>query len=274
MTNTTNKAVVYVVSDSVGETAELVVKAATSQFDPTDFDVRRVPYVEDTATIQEVMTLAKEMNAIVAFTLVVPELREYLLEVASTEQVQVVDIIGPMIDHIQKAIGKAPRNEPGLVHKLDEDYFRRVEAIEFAVKYDDGRDPRGIGLADIVLVGVSRTSKTPLSQYLAHKRLKVANVPIVPEVEPPEELFKVNEGKCYALKISPEKLNDIRKERLKALGLNAEASYANMSRIKDELEYFDKIIEKMNCQVIDVSNRAVEETANLILSLYRGKHTP
>ena len=273
MTNSTNRAIVYVISDSVGETAELVVKAAASQFDPTDFDVRRVPYVEDTATIHEVMTLAKETKAIVAFTLVVPELRNFLLEVASKENIQAIDIIGPMIDHMQAVVGKEPRNEPGLVHKLDEDYFRRVEAIEFAVKYDDGRDPRGIALADIVLVGVSRTSKTPLSQYLAHKRLKVANVPIVPEVDPPDELFNVAEGKCYALKISPEKLNNIRKERLIALGLNAEASYANMTRIKDELEYFDTIINKMNCQVIDVSNRAVEETANLILSLYKGKHT-
>ncbi|TLS39431.1 pyruvate, water dikinase regulatory protein [Pseudalkalibacillus caeni] len=266
-----NKALVYVISDSVGETAELVVKAAASQFNHSDVEMRRVPYVEDKETLDEVVTLAQESNAILAFTLVVPEMRNYLLKIASEANVQVIDIIGPMINHMKDAIGKTPRHEPGLVHKLDEDYFRRVEAIEFAVKYDDGRDPRGILLADIVLIGVSRTSKTPLSQYLAHKRLKVANVPIVPEVDPPEELFKVPPNKCFALKISPEKLNDIRKERLIALGLNAEASYANMERIKEELEYFNKLVNKMNCQVIDVSNKAVEETANLILSIYQGK---
>jgi len=155
--------------------------------------------------------------------------------------------------------------EPGLVHKLDEDYFKKVEAIEFAVKYDDGRDPRGISRADIILLGVSRTSKTPLSQYLALKRMKVANVPIVPEVDPPEELFTVDPAKCIGLKINPEKLNDIRKERLKALGLGDQAIYANIKRIHQELDFFDKIVKKINCQVIDVSNKAVEETANIIL---------
>lgn len=141
---------------------------------------------------------------------------------------------------------------------------KKWEAIEFAVKYDDGRDPRGILKADIVLIGVSRTSKTPLSQYLAHKRLKVANVPIVPEVDPPEELFNVDPKKCIGLKISPDKLNHIRKERLKSLGLNDKAIYANINRIKEELEYFEKIVDRIGCQVVDVSNKAVEETANII----------
>ena len=125
---------------------------------------------------------------------------------------------------------------------MDEDYFKKVEAIEFAVKYDDGRDPRGILKADIVLIGVSRTSKTPLSQYLAHKRLKVANVPLVPEVDPPEELLRIPPEKCFGLKISPEKLNDIRRERLKSLGLNDNASYANIERIHEELNFFEKVI--------------------------------
>ena len=133
-----------------------------------------------------------------------------------------------LIDQIQTLCGETPLYKPGLIHKLDEDYFKKVEAIEFAVKYDDGRDPRGILKADIVLVGVSRTSKTPLSQYLAHRRLKVANVPLVPEVDPPEELFSISPEKCFGLRISPEKLNDIRKERLKTLGLSDNANYANI----------------------------------------------
>src|SRR5699024_4539797 len=153
----------------------------------------------------------------------------------------------------------------GLGHKLDEDYFKRVEAIEFAVKYDDGRDSRGISRADIVLIGVSRTSKTPLSQYLAHKRIKVANVPIVPEVDPPEELYEVAPEKCIGLLISPEKLNEIRIERLKALGLGNQATYANIERIHQELSYFDNVVTKIGCKIVDVSNKAVEETANIIL---------
>lgn len=259
---------IYVVSDSVGETAELVVKAATSQFNPTEVIIKRIPYVEDTATLSEVVSIAKLNNALIGFTLVKPEMRNFLLDEARKHNVEVFDIIGPIMDKIQTAYQLEPKHEPGMVRKLDEDYFKKVEAIEFAVKYDDGRDPRGILRADIVLVGISRTSKTPLSQFLAHKRLKVANVPIVPEVEPPEELFLVPPEKCFGLKISPDKLNHIRKERLKSLGLNDEAIYANIERIKEEIKYFDKVAERIGCQVIDVSNKAVEETANVILNLH------
>jgi [pyruvate, water dikinase]-phosphate phosphotransferase / [pyruvate, water dikinase] kinase len=265
MNNINERPIVLVLSDSVGETAELVVKAAASQFHAAGVEIRRIPYVEDQGTINEAIDLAKELGAIVTFTLVVPELRNYLIETAKNHGVTIVDIIGPMLSTMEQTFNKSPKNEPGLVHKLDEDYFKKVEAIEFAVKYDDGRDPRGILKADIILVGVSRTSKTPLSQYLAHKRLKVANVPIVPEVEPPAELYQVPPEKCFGLKITPSKLNNIRKERLKALGLDDHANYANVERIKEELKYFEKVIEKLNCTVIDVSNKAVEETANVIL---------
>ncbi|WP_458412465.1 pyruvate, water dikinase regulatory protein [Schinkia sp. CFF1] len=262
---------VYVISDSVGETAELVVKAAASQFNSFGIRIKRIPYVEDTGTLSEVISLAKENHAIIAFTLVVPSMREFLITEARIAGVPTVDIIGPMVMQMQQSYNQKPREEPGLVRRLDEDYFKKVEAIEFAVKYDDGRDPRGILRADIVLLGVSRTSKTPLSQYLALKRLKVANIPIVPEVEPPEELFQIPKERCFALKIKPEKLNNIRKERLKSLGLSDTASYANLDRIKEELQYFDKLIEKIGCAVIDVSNKAVEETANIILSMYAKK---
>ncbi|WP_188695249.1 pyruvate, water dikinase regulatory protein [Pullulanibacillus camelliae] len=259
---------IYVISDSIGETAELVVKAAASQFQSTTIDIERVPYVNDKTTIDEVITSAKENQALVAFTLVVPETKHYLIQQATNAHVEYIDIMGPTIDKMQQTFQMKPTYKPGLVHKLDEDYFRRVEAIEFAVKYDDGRDPRGILRADIVLVGVSRTSKTPLSQYLALKRLRVANVPIVPEVDPPSELFKVNPNKCFGLRISPKQLNYIRRERLKALGLNSDANYAQLERIEEELQYFEKVIEKIGCPVIDVSNRAVEETANRIMEIF------
>lgn len=264
-----NYRMIYVVSDSVGETAELVVKAAASQFNGASANtkIKRIPYVEDIGTIKEVISVAQKDRAIVCFTLVIPELRKFLINEAEKQGVVYYNIIGPLIDKMESSYGKAAKYEPGRVRKLDDDYFKKVEAIEFAVKYDDGRDPRGILKADIVLIGVSRTSKTPLSQYLAHKRFKVANVPIVPEVEPPEELYKVVAQKCIGLRISPDKLNHIRRERLKSLGLNDEAFYANINRIKEELEYFDKVVDKIGCQVIDVSNKAVEETANIIANI-------
>ncbi|SET63566.1 hypothetical protein SAMN05421676_106149 [Salinibacillus kushneri] len=265
------KPIVYVVSDSVGETAELVVKASLSQFNNGEFKIQRIPYVDDEGTILETVELAKSNQAMIGYTLVKPELREYIKKKAEKADIMAVDIMGPMIESMKKHLNREPKLEPGLVHKLDEDYFKRIEAVEFAVKYDDGRDPRGILLADIVLIGVSRTSKTPLSQFLAHKKFKVANVPIVPEVDLPEELYRISPSKCVALKISPEKLNHIRKERLKALGLNSKANYANMERIKQELDYFNGIVEKLNCKVIDVSNKAVEETANVVQNLMRSQ---
>ncbi|MBA2173565.1 kinase/pyrophosphorylase [Halobacillus locisalis] len=264
-----DKPLIYVLSDSVGETAELVVKAALSQFDDGPFDLQRIPYVEDKGTINETVLQAKEQGAMIGFTLVVPMFRKHLIAKAEEHGVECVDIMGPMMESMEKHFQTEPRLEPGLVHKLDEDYFKRVEAIEFAVKYDDGRDPRGISKADIVLIGVSRTSKTPLSQYLAHKRLKVANVPIVPEVQPPAELYRVDPNKCIGLKISAEKLNSIRKERLKSLGLGAQASYANLDRIQQEIDHFNSVVDRIGCHVIDVSNKAVEETANVIMNKLR-----
>lgn len=261
--------IVYIVSDSVGETAELVVRAAASQFSHARIELRRIPYVEDKTTIDEVIELASQVNAIIAFTLVIPEIKEYLIEQAKLHQVEAVDIMWPMLEKLSKVTKMEPRYEPGLVYRLDDDYFRKVDAIEFAVKYDDGRDPKGILRADIVLIGVSRTSKTPLSQYLAHKRFKVANVPIVPEVEPPEELFKVSPEKCVGLIINAEKLNEIRTERLRSLGLKEEANYANMDRIKAELAYAESVMKKIGCTIIDVSNKAIEETGNLISNMFR-----
>lgn len=260
--------VIYVVSDTVGETAELITKTAISQFKGSRVEIKRFPYVEEKDNIDEVISLVKYEQGMIVYTLANPDIRQYMKEVALKEGICACDIIGPLIERIEKASGLHPLYEPGIVHQLDDDYYRRIEAIEFAVKYDDGRDPRGILKADIVLIGVSRTSKTPLSQYLAHKRLKVANVPIVPEVDPPEELFAIPANKCFGLKISPDKLNHIRRERLISLGLDDNAIYANPDRINEELVHFNKLAAKINCQIIDVTNRAIEETANTILYHY------
>lgn len=258
----------FIVSDSVGETGELVAKAAVSQYLNADQNavLKRFPYIDSVQQLQEIVKLASSQKAFIVYTLVSRELRTYLTSATQRQGVQAVDLMGPLMDALENELKTAPLGEAGLVRKLDDDYFQKVEAIEFAVKYDDGRDPRGILLADIVLVGISRTSKTPLSQYLAHKRLKVANVPLVPEVDPPEELFKVDPAKCFGLVISPDKLNHIRRERLIALGLNDDANYARMERIHEEIAHFHQVVDKMGCEILDVTNRAVEETANLILS--------
>lgn len=264
-----DKDIVYIVSDSVGETAEFVVKAVATQFNGGYVDIRRNSYVEDFDDIEDVIYMAKQSPSIIAYTIVVPRLKEYLDRRAREENVTVVDLLNPLMQAFSSTFGKEPRYKPKLMRKLDEDYFRKIDAIEFAVKYDDGRDPRGLLRADIVLIGVSRTSKTPLSMYLAHKRYKVANVPLVPEVQPPEELFQIPKHRCVGLIISPEKLNAIRKERLKNLGLTSNANYASFERILEELDYAEKIMKKIGCPVIDVSNRAIEETAEYILNVLK-----
>jgi regulator of PEP synthase PpsR (kinase-PPPase family) len=259
---------IYVVSDALGETAEFVVRAAASQFFETEMDIIRVPYVSDRKHIRELVEEASQFKSIFAYTLVVDELRNEMLSQAKQFGIPTIDILGPMLDIMAKVTGEVPMMKAGLLRKMDEEYFRKVEAVEFAVKYDDGKDPRGILRADIVLVGVSRTSKTPVCMYLAHKRIKAANIPLVPEVGPPEELYRLPPGKVVGLTISPNLLNEIRLERLKALGLTADADYANMKRILMELEYAEEIMKKIGCPVIDVTNRAVEETASKVLEIY------
>jgi len=256
---------IYVVSDSIGETAEQVALAAGSQFNSHIKDIKRIPFIIDKDHINEVLERASKENSIIVFTMVVPELRNYLIEEARIRNIPTIDVMGPVMDAIILKTGANPRYEPGLVRKLNEKYFKRIEAVEFAVKYDDGKDPRGAKIADVVLIGVSRTSKTPLCMYLAHKNIKAANIPLVPEIDPPKELFEIPSYKIIGLTINPLKLNEIRKERLKALGLGVSANYANMERILQELDFAEKVMKKLGCKIIDVSNKAVEETASIIM---------
>ncbi len=261
--------VVFVVSDSVGETADIVARAAVSQFNSGNIDIRRVAFVNNQAHIAEIVREARDAPGIIAYTIVLPELKDALTSEAGKQGVPVVDVLGPMIDSIVKLTGHAPKMKPGLLHRLDKNYFRKVEAIEFAVKYDDGKDPRGITRADVVIIGVSRTSKTPLCMFLAHKSVKAANVPLVPEVSPPQEIFNLSKNRVIGLTIKPELLNEIRQERLKTLGLKSGADYASLERILTELDYADGIMRKAGCPVIDVSNKAVEETASKVLEIIR-----
>src|SRR5579875_1246665 len=261
---------VYVVSDSLGETAERVTRAAASQFDGGRVVIRRFPYVDDEGTVIDLVAEARESGAAIVFTLIRPELRRLMQREADRRSVPAVDVMGPVLDVLGQIARQQPRLQPGLIHRLDEDYFHRVEAVEFAVKCDDGRDPRGLQRADIVLVGVSRASKTPVSMYLAHRKYKVANVPLVPEIEPPAELWQVPAQRIVGLTIRSEQLREIRRERLRALGLGEGASYAEIRRIEQELAYAEGVFRRLGCAVVDVSNKAVEETANRVLEIVYG----
>lgn len=260
---------VYILSDSIGETGEQVAKAAAAQFKDVDYVLKRFPYISEKEQIENIIERASNFKSIVIFTTVIEDLKETIIIECEKNNIQYVDIMSPLLSSFHNVVGNEPVHVPGTMRRLDERYFKRVAAIEFAVKYDDGKDSRGIKKADIVLIGVSRTSKTPLSMYLAHKNIKVANVPLVPEAPLPQELFEISPKKIMGLTANPIKLNEIRQERLKALGLSNNASYANLERILEELEYAEKIMKKLGCPVIDVSSKAVEESASIIMEIMR-----
>lgn len=257
--------VVYVLSDSIGETGEMLSKAALSQFDLGSNEVRRFPYITEKDQVVEILEEAKREDSIIIFTVVLKELKDFIIEKAEEYKIPTVDLMTPALDAIGNVLEEEPKRESGVIRKLDENYFKKIDAVEFAVKYDDGKDSRGIKKADLVIIGISRTSKTPLSMYLAHKNYKVANIPLVPEVEPPAELYNKESHKIIGLISNPDKINEIRQERLKALGLKDNANYANLERINEELEYSQKIMDELGCIVIDVSNKAIEETAGIII---------
>ena len=261
---------VYIISDSLGETGEQVAKAALSQFELDDYEIKRFPYVLNLKLLSEILTEASnENNSVLFYTLVDKEFIEYIKDFVAESKLIAVDLLSPLIGAIKESTHLEPAREPGTIRRLDEPYFRRVEAIEFAVKYDDGKDPRGLSKADVVILGISRTSKTPLSMYLANKNIKVANVPLVPESIPPNEIYEIPAKRVIGLTNSPTKLNEIREERLKALGLPKGSSYASMERILDEIDYAEKIMKKIGCPILDVSNKAIEETAELIISILK-----
>lgn len=258
---------IFVASDSLGETAEMVARATAEQFKDTAYEIKKYPYINNEEQIKEMIEEASDAKSIVVFTTVLENLRHQIVTECARYKIPCIDLLSPIMHAFEEFIGDKPIYEPGIIHRIDERYFKKIEAIEFAVKYDDGKDPRGVTKADVVIIGVSRTSKTPLSMYLAHKNLKVANIPLVPEVPVPDELYKVNPRKVIGLTTNPIKLEEIRIERLKALGLHNTATYANLQRILDEIDYAEKIMKKIGCPIIDVSSKAVEETANIILEI-------
>ncbi len=260
---------IYILSDSIGETGEHVAKSVISQFEIEDYEIKKFAHVLERKYLQGILEKARDEHSIIIYTLVDQELSNFVLSYCGEYNIPCIDLLTPLLNAIAFRTNLKPLREPGINRILDENYFKRIEAIEFAVKYDDGKDPRGILKADLVLIGVSRTSKTPLSMYLANKNLLVANIPLVPETPLPKELSQVPAKKIIGLTNSPEKLNIIRQERLKTLGLSGYARYASMERILEEIEYSVQIMKKLGCTIIDVSTKAIEETAGLILNILK-----
>jgi [pyruvate, water dikinase]-phosphate phosphotransferase / [pyruvate, water dikinase] kinase len=254
----------HVVSDSTGETAARLVLALEAQFPDQAFEVIRHPRCETVEDLQIACAEARGRPAVMVYTLVEPGLRETMRHLCRRSRLHYCDLLGHPIDSISRVAGVAARMTPGARAPLDHTYFRRIEAIEFAVKYDDGVG--GLDEADVVLVGVSRTSKTPLSIYLGYLGHKVSNVPIITGVDPPSELFEIDPAKIVGLTIDPSRLADIRVERVRTMGA-PNPRYSDLERIYEELDQATAIQRRLGCPILDVSELSVEETAMRIIRL-------
>ena len=245
---------VHIISDSIGNTAKDVVKAALVQFSYSDarYKILKNSNVSTKERIESIVENIEKDDVIVQ-TLVDRELAEYTKRIAEEKGIRVIDLLSGMLNIFEEKLEVKPENNPGLIRRMGTEYFKRVDALEFAVKYDDGKDINGLKEADVVILGVSRTSKTPLSLYLANRNIKVMNVPIVQDLILPEQLYEVKR-KIIGLTNSVEQLNK---------------DYTDELQIFEELEYALEIMEKIGCPVIDVQNKAIEETAEIIINIMR-----
>jgi regulator of PEP synthase PpsR (kinase-PPPase family) len=256
---------IHVVSDSTGETATRFAEAVERQFPEEEFELVRHPRIATVDDVQLAALRARGRRAVVMYTLVEPQFREAMRTLCKRYRLHYCDLLGQPIDAVARVSGQPATGTPGARPVLDSSYFKRMAAIEFAVRYDDGMG-QGLHEADIVLVGVSRTSKTPLSMYLGYMGYKTANVPIVKGIAPPPALFDIDQTKVVGLTIGAERLAEIRQERARRLG-GGNGKYAALVEIYEELDYAADVHRKLGCPVIDMTELGIEETAARIIQL-------
>ncbi|MBP2623136.1 pyruvate, water dikinase regulatory protein [Streptococcus oricebi] len=257
--------IIYTISDSLGGTSRKLLAAVKAQYPDLNFDNRhRFPFVTSKEELLAILEDACKDKALVLSTLVNAQLAQLAREFSQKHQLAYLDLLSPFFEIIREKTGQSPIEVPGVIHRLDGDYFNKISAIEFAVKYDDGKNPQGFLEADLVLLGVSRTSKTPLSIYLANKGYKVANLPLIPQVPLPQLLDKVDRKRLIGLTCEPDKLAKIRSQRLDSLGLSQASSYSDLAQIYQEIEYSEEVFKKYGAHTINMTDKSIEETAYLI----------
>lgn len=260
---------IFVVSDGTGETAVAAVRAAMSQFS-TRWRLRTFADTRSAAQLERVLDLAIESGALVVFTLVAEDLARALREAGERRGVPTVDLLGPLIWAVAGHSGLEPQLRAGVLHGFGAEALRRVEAVEFAVRHDDGANLHTLFQADLVLLGVSRTSKTPLAMYLAHRGYKTGNVPLVPGMDPAKEILDLDPRKVFGLVASPGTLVEVRRSRMRALQAPPWMNYADPEAVQAELQRARRIFRERGWRVVDITNRAVEENAARIIELYEG----
>ena len=258
---------IIIISDSAGDTAFNNAVAAAAQFPDAQITYRRYPFIINKEKLEETFEeIIQYPNLLLIYSLVKDEMQIPVIRFVREHHIESVDILSPAIESIQKLTGLKPEQKIGAQHKMNQKYFDRISAMEFAVMYDDGKDPKGFLEADVVLLGVSRTSKTPLSLFLANKNLKVANLPLVPDTHIPKEIYQIDPKKIIGLTNDLSVLNEIRRERMISYGLSPDTSYSNTDAIKKELNSAQKLYDKLGCFVINVAHRSIEETAAIIMN--------
>ncbi|MGB8657362.1 MAG: pyruvate, water dikinase regulatory protein [Candidatus Zixiibacteriota bacterium] len=265
---------IWVISDGSGSTAERVLQASLVQFGQREVVVERIPDVRTARQIADIVAKAAKKKGLVAYTLVTPELRNEIVTRANESNVPTVDLLGPLLTTLTTFLASSPESKPGLLGQLNHHYFQRIDAVGFTVKHDDGRGVHDLPKADVIITGVSRTSKTPLSMYLAYnKGLLVANIPIILGLDPPSQLFKVDQKKIVGLTANPDLLIRLRQTRLAQMA-HADIDYGDASHVIEELKYSHQIFrQNPRWSVIDITGKAIEEMANEVCSVVMGLAT-
>jgi regulator of PEP synthase PpsR (kinase-PPPase family) len=266
--------VIYIISDSLGDSAATMAVAAASQFSEGACIIRRLPKATSleqmAAFIEAHLTQASEEEAgemVLFHTIADVVLRDQLEDYLRDKPIAAADLIGPAIETIAEATGRAPKGQPGLIRRTGKEYFNRVGALEFAVDHDDGRNADQLGQADIVLIGVSRSSKTPLAIYLAMHGYRVANVPLAAGTEPSPQLFEIDVRRIFGLTSDAGLLSEIRYRRL-GNARDVAGSYAEPASVQNDLDEARRLMRRLGCIVVRTDNRAIEETAQEILRYY------
>jgi len=262
------KLTIHLVSDSTGETLRSVGAAAAAQFSSADYVERVYPLIRTQKQLERVFKKIKQGRGIVLCTLVDDKLRKELEDFCGLEKIPYMPIMESIVSLIEKYLKERAIKKPGGQHELNKEYFRRIEAINYALEHDDGQRKETLDQAEIIIVGVSRTSKTPTCIYLANQGIKAANVPLLPGQDLPKEITKAKNSLVVSLIISPKSLVEIRQKRTKNLGLEEpKDQYTDLYNVEREIENAKKIFSSMGWPIIDTTRRSVEETAAAILNI-------
>ena len=260
---------VYLISDSTGETLDRIFMALKAQFNNFNYDLNQFSFTRTENQISTILNDAKKQESpIILYTIVNSKLAKFLAEEANKKNIPCFGVLGDLILNFSKILNQKATHQPSAQHVLDEDYYKRIEAIQFTMNHDDGNNTENILESDIILIGVSRTSKTPTSIYLANKGLKTSNIPLVNEMSIPHDIVKSKTLCVIGLTTEAERLHDIRRNRLNSLKENEASDYTNLEKIRLEVEQSKKIFKINKWPTIDVTRKSVEETAASIIKIF------